>query len=173
MREDRSRAIGNRYRALQSAAKGDLEGGRAGLEAALLDPALMEMPFEHGRTLLCAGIVQRRAGRRRDSRRSLEGALSAFERLPAPLWAAKAKDELARIGGRQKVPGLTEAEERVAHLAAEGRTNREIAAALFLSVRTVESHLSHAYRKLDVRSRTELPMVLREAPDQSSVVPQR
>jgi DNA-binding CsgD family transcriptional regulator len=86
-----------------------------------------------------------------------------FERLGAPLWAERARAELARIGGRRSVAGkITEAEARVAKLAAAGRTNREIANALFMSVRTVEGHLLHAYAKLGVRSRTELALFFDE-----------
>ena len=69
--------------------------------------------------------------------------------------------ELGRIGGRRREEGLTPAERRVAVLVAEGRTNREVAAALFVTERTVASHLSHVYAKLGVRSRTELARQLR------------
>jgi DNA-binding CsgD family transcriptional regulator len=69
---------------------------------------------------------------------------------------AKARGELGRIAGRRRQEGLTAAERRVAALVAEGRTNREVAAALFLGERTVASHLTHIYAKLGVRSRTEL-----------------
>jgi DNA-binding CsgD family transcriptional regulator len=68
----------------------------------------------------------------------------------------KARGELGRIGGRTRGEGLTPAERRVADLVAEGRTNREVAATLFLGERTVASHLTHIYAKLGVRSRTEL-----------------
>ena len=82
--------------------------------------------------------------------------MAGFEELGAAGWAEKARAELGRIGGRTRVEGLTPAERRVAALVAEGRTNREVAAALFLAERTVASHLSHVYAKLGVRSRTEL-----------------
>ena len=74
------------------------------------------------------------------------------------LWAERAQAELARLGGRRAADRdeLTETERRIAELAAEGRANKEIAAALFVSERTVESNLTRAYRKLGVRSRTEL-----------------
>ena len=83
-------------------------------------------------------------------------ALAGFEQLGAATWAERARDELGRIGGRTREEGLTAAERRVAALVAEGRTNREVAAALFLGERTVASHLTHIYAKLGVRSRTEL-----------------
>jgi DNA-binding NarL/FixJ family response regulator len=83
-------------------------------------------------------------------------ALADFEQVGARTWVEKARSELGRIGGRTRAEGLTPAERRVAALVAEGRTNREVAAALVLGERTVETHLSHIYAKLGVRSRTEL-----------------
>jgi DNA-binding NarL/FixJ family response regulator len=80
-----------------------------------------------------------------------------LERLGATIWAERAREELSRISGRAPASGeLTPSEHRVAELVAQGRTNREVAAALFLAERTVETHLSHVYRKLGIRSRTEL-----------------
>ena len=89
--------------------------------------------------------------------RRLEDARGAFAALGAALWEEKAAAELGRIGGRRASGAeLTPAEERVAALVADGRTNKQVAAALFLTERTVEFHLTHAYRKLGVRSRAEL-----------------
>ena len=89
-----------------------------------------------------------------------------FETLGAPLWADQTRAELARIGGRAPSNGeLTEGERRVAALVAEGRTNREVAAALFLGERTVETHLTHVYRKLGIRSRAELAHLLAAKPE--------
>ena len=79
------------------------------------------------------------------------------------LWAERAQAELGRIGGRTREEGLTAAERRVAALVAEGRTNREVAAALVLGERTVETHLTHIYAKLGVRTRTELARVYEPA----------
>jgi DNA-binding CsgD family transcriptional regulator len=82
--------------------------------------------------------------------------------LGAPLWAEKARAELRRIGGRASSPGeLTEAERRIAVLVAEGRANRDVAAALFITEHTVEGALTRAYQKLGVRSRAELAARLR------------
>jgi DNA-binding CsgD family transcriptional regulator len=150
-------AILARGRGLLLAARGDLEGALASLDRALAEHARSTDPFQHARTLLALGRTQRRAKRRGVARTNLEEALAAFERLGAPLWAEQARAELARIGGRPPSRGeLTAAERRIAALVAEGRTNREVAAALFLAERTVEAHLSHVYAKLGVRSRTEL-----------------
>ena len=95
-------------------------------------------------------------GRRARPARRQRPRWKRFESLGATCWAERARAELGRIGGRTRAEGLTAAERRVASLVAEGRTNREIAAALFLGERTVASHLTHIYAKLGVRSRTEL-----------------
>ena len=88
---------------------------------------------------------------------SLEEALTIFDELGAARWAEKARAELAQISGRAPSKGgLTPAEERVAALVAKGKTNKEVAAELFVADRTVEYHLSHIYAKLGVRSRAEL-----------------
>ena len=118
-------------------------------------------PFQHARTLLAFGKTQRRAKKRGAARTTLEDALERFERLGTPLWAEQARAELARIGGRAPSPGkLTEAERRIAELVAQGRTNREVAAALFLTEHSVETALTRVYRKLGVRSRAELAHLL-------------
>ena len=117
----------------------------------------MQQPFERARTLLVLGLTQRRAKQKRPARESLEAALAVFEELGARLWAEKARAELQRIGGRAPASGeLTPSEQRVAALVGEGKTNREVATALYVSVRTVEGHLSRIYAKLGVRSRAEL-----------------
>jgi DNA-binding CsgD family transcriptional regulator len=147
----------DRSRALLLAARRELPAALERLERAQRGHELLPFPFELGRTLLAKGIVERRAKRRRAARESLSQALAIFERLGARLWAEQAQAELRRIGGRApRGPGLTATEERVAELAAQGRTNREIAATLFLSVNTVQAYLKRAYRELGVRSRTEL-----------------
>jgi DNA-binding NarL/FixJ family response regulator len=101
--------------------------------------------------------VERRAKRRRDAREALEKAREIFSRLGARLWIEKAETELERVGGRRDSgSGLTPTELQVAELVAAGRSNKEVAAQLFMSVRTVEANLSKIYRKLGVESRTEL-----------------
>ena len=114
-------------------------------------------PFELARTQLALGAAQRRARQKRNARGSLESALETFDELGTTLWAGKARAELSRIGGRAPAgDGLTPSERRIAELVAEGKTNKEVAAALVVAERTVESALTQIYRKLDVRSRTQL-----------------
>jgi DNA-binding CsgD family transcriptional regulator len=123
-------------------------------------------PFERARTELCYGERVRRAGRRVDARRHLRAALEGFERLGAVPWAERTRAELRATGetARRRDPTaaerLTPQELQVALVVGEGRTNREVAAALFLSPKTIEYHLGNIYRKLDVRSRAQLAHLL-------------
>ena len=156
---DRASALATaaRCRGLLALARRDTTEALASFEEALGQHARVRMPFERARTLLAQGIALRHARRRRDARAAIEEARDTFASLGAVLWEEKAAGELGRIGGRRAAGSeLTPAEERVAALVANGRTNKEVAAALFLTERTVESHLTHAYRKLGVRSRSEL-----------------
>jgi DNA-binding CsgD family transcriptional regulator len=145
-----------RCRGLVAAAQGNVSSAAFLLEQAVAQHGEVGDPFGRARALLALGIVRRRARQKRPARESLEAALEGFETIGASGWAAKARDELGRVGGRTREEGLTSAERRVADLVVEGRTNREVAAALFLGERTVASHLTHIYAKLGVRSRTEL-----------------
>jgi DNA-binding CsgD family transcriptional regulator len=152
-----ARAAAARCRGLTAMARGDLAGAVRFFEEALVQHGRIPMPFERARTLLALGSAQRRARERRAARESLEQVLTIFEQLGAVIWAQRAKAELARIAGRAPSPGqLTAAERRVAGLVAEGRTNKEVAAELVVTVRTVEPTLTKVYAKLGVRSRTEL-----------------
>jgi DNA-binding CsgD family transcriptional regulator/tetratricopeptide (TPR) repeat protein len=158
-RLERPSALGTaaRARGLAAAAVGNLDTACDELERAVQQHMRAPLPFQLARTLLALGSVQRRAKRRRAARESLERARGEFDALGAELWSARATAELERIGGRAPVAnGLTPSEERVADLVCAGRTNREVAAELVVSERTVETHLTHIYRKLGVRSRTEL-----------------
>ncbi len=149
-----------RCRGLLASQARKLDDALANYEEALEWHERVEMPLERARTLLALGMTLRRAKRRREARKTLEEALATFEQIGAELWSERARTELKRISGRTATPGaLTPAEEKVAALVAEGKTNREVAAALFLSERTVEGHLSHIFGKLGVRSRTELARV--------------
>ena len=145
-----------RCRGLIAAAKDDVEQAQPILEEAVGKHEAVGDPFGRARALLALGVVRRRARQKRGAREAIEAALAGFEQLGAASWANKARAELGRVGGRTRVEGLTPAERRVADLVAQGRTNREVAATLFLGERTVASHLTHIYAKLGVRSRTEL-----------------
>jgi DNA-binding CsgD family transcriptional regulator len=154
-------AILGRCRAVLLAARGDLDGAFASFDGALVDHARSTDPFNNGRTLLALGRTQRRAKRRNAARSTLNQALATFDHLGAPLWSDQARAELARVGGRASSAGdLTEAERRIAALVADGHTNREVAAALFLTEHTVETTLTRVYRKLGVRSRAALIRLL-------------
>src|SRR5207244_75132 len=141
----------SRSRGLLTAATGDLPAAIATFEQSL---AGHSFPFERGRTLLCLGVVRRQAQQKKAARAALEQALAAFDELGARPWADKARAELRRISGRRPADdALTETETRVAELAALGRSNKEIAAELYMGVSTVEQHLSRVYRKLGSHSR--------------------
>jgi len=145
-----------RCRGLIAAADGDVEDALVLLERAVAEHEAVGDPFGRARALLAAGVVRRRLRQKRPAREVIEAAVEAFETIGAEGWAADARAELGRLGGRQRTEGLTAAERRVAELVAEGRTNRQVAEALFLGERTVASHLTHIYAKLGIRSRTEL-----------------
>ena len=157
-------AAAARCRGLLAAAEGDIAGALESFSCSLAEHKRMESPFERARTLLGLGSVRRRAKQKRAAREALEKATAMFEQLGARLWAERARDELARVSGRRpSTSELTETEERVARLAAQGLSNKEIASALFVTVHTVEAHLVHVYRKLGIRSRGELAARLAEA----------
>jgi DNA-binding NarL/FixJ family response regulator len=146
---------GARAHAVLEAARGNLDAAARAADAAVEACVRLSMPFERARALLVQGSVQRRTRRRRDARTTLGAAVEGFERLDAPLWAERARDERARIGGRPPSPdALTEAERRIVDLVVAGQSNKEVAATLFLAVSTVEAALWRVYRKLGVRSRT-------------------
>ena len=128
-------------------------------------PVGLEEPFERARTELCFGQRLRRAGWRIAARERLDFALATFERLGAVHWSATTRRELGASGthARKRLDEtrdeLTSQECQVASLVAEGATNREAASQLFVSPKTIETHLSSIYRKLGVRSRTELARI--------------
>jgi DNA-binding CsgD family transcriptional regulator len=150
-----------RCRGLVAAAQGEIGQAEPLLRRAVAGHEAVGDPFGRARALLDLGVVRRRARQKRAAQEAIEAALAGFEELGAATWVEKARAELGRIGGRKREEGLTSAESRVATLVAEGRTNREVAATLFLAERTVASHLTHIYAKLGIRSRTELARRLR------------
>jgi DNA-binding CsgD family transcriptional regulator len=159
-------AVAARYRGLLAAARGDFAAALDSLDDALKHHERLPMPFELGRTLLVQGTIRRRARRKRPAREALEQAVEIFEELGAPLWTARARGELERVGGVATGPtGLTPTERRVAELVAGGKTNREVADALFISVKTVEANLSRVFHKLGVSSRREVMDILGRTSD--------
>jgi DNA-binding CsgD family transcriptional regulator len=150
-------ATGGRARGLLAAARGDLDQAVDALTEALKHHDRLPIPHERGRTLLAQGTVLRRAGQRRAARAALDEALATFDSLGEALWAERVRAETARLGGRAPAGDeLTPTERRVANLVAEGRSNREVADTLFVTVRTVEANLTRIYSKLHLRSRAEL-----------------
>ena len=130
------------------------------------------LPLEWARTLLARGRLERRLGERRSARATLEAAGRAFEEAGAEGWAAAVGAELRRIPGRRaSADEITPSERRVAELSGAGQTNREVAAALFLSPKTVEANLARIYRKLGITTRAELGAWLaRSADDEEDAI---
>jgi len=158
---DRARAAAGRCRGLLLAAEGSPRRALAELEAALRIGATLGLPLEQARTLLVAGEVHRRARDRQLARQRLSQARTILAGLGARQWLAACEAQLARYvpdlrPGPSGLDALTPTERRVAELAAQGHTTRQIADAVFASPRTVETHLHRVYRKLHVRSRVEL-----------------
>jgi DNA-binding CsgD family transcriptional regulator len=126
-------------------------------EQAMAEHERLPMPFERARTQLLLGQLQRRQRQKESAGAILREAQRAFDALGTPLWTDRARVELARV---KVVPthdlALTPSERRVAELAASGMTNREVAAALFISPKTVEANLARVYRKLGIKTRAEL-----------------
>jgi DNA-binding NarL/FixJ family response regulator len=146
-----------RSAALMLLARGDAERALAAADEAAAGFAAAGYALDRGRALLVAGEALRRLGERRRAAEKLDGAKTIFDELGARLWVARVEQELRRARPRpRRDRDLTSAERRVAALVADGRTNREVAAQLFTTVATVEAHLTRIYRKLGVRSRTEL-----------------
>jgi DNA-binding CsgD family transcriptional regulator/predicted negative regulator of RcsB-dependent stress response len=157
------RALGLALRA-HALARGD--DGIALLEASARALEGSEASLELARSLTELGAALRRCGRRADARDPLRRALDLATRCGADPLAQQADTELRASGARPRQPALsgpqslTVSERRVAEMAAQGQTNREIAQALFVSLRTVETHLTHAFQKLGIDSRTKLAEAL-------------
>ncbi|MEZ0341131.1 AAA family ATPase [Mycobacterium sp. pV006] len=149
-------AVGARCRALVLAARGEVGAAEQSLRRALAEHESLPMPFERARTQLVLGQVQRRLRRKSAAATTLTEALRTFEQLGTPLWAQRAQAELSRSATPMSDAVLSETEQRVAELAAAGSTNKDIAAAMFITTKTVEHHLTKVYRKLGISSRAEL-----------------
>ena len=146
----------DRCQALLTAARGDADEAVAQLRAIVEHPG-QECPFEAARSQLALGQAYRRAGYQAKANETLNAVATTFARLGTPRWAERALAEADRTGMHPTASGtLTPTERRVAELVGKGRSNQEAADQLFMSVKTVEANLTRIYRKLDVRSRTEL-----------------
>jgi DNA-binding CsgD family transcriptional regulator len=155
-----------RCRGLLAASDNDLEAAASAFKTCLREHARIDRPFDEAWSLLCLGRVSRRFRKKGEAREALERARTTFDAVGAPLWLAQTESELARIAGRRPAGStLTGAEIQTARLAAGGHTNKQIAAQLFISVHTVESHLSSVYRKLDIPSRHALASHLDDLED--------
>jgi DNA-binding CsgD family transcriptional regulator len=165
---DRVRQVGpgsllaamERSRGMAAATLGDQLTAAASFDESLGLQAAVGDPFERARTLLAQGGALRRFRQRGQAREALQEAVRLFAALPAPRWRERAEAELSRTGHRDAGAPLSATEQQVADLVAAGRTNREVADALFMSPHTVEAHLTRIYRSLGVRGRTELARAL-------------
>jgi DNA-binding CsgD family transcriptional regulator len=175
--DERAQATGLAYpRAAACRARGILatdpdEAQRLFAESLAALDKVGSIAFEQARTLLCSGEAMRRNRRPVAARDPLREALMLFESLGAGPWASRARVELAAsgakeqrathwVGGHNRLQELSPQELQVARIAGRGQNNSEVAAALFVSRKTVEAHLTRVYRKLGIRSRTELARIL-------------
>jgi DNA-binding CsgD family transcriptional regulator len=163
-------------------AAGLADGGRRGIE--LLRQAVRVLEgsgarLEHARAMADLGAALRRAGQRADSREILRPALDLAHRCGAIALTERTRTELIAAGGRPRrlvlsgLDSLTPSERRVAQFAADGMSNREIAQNLFITTRTVEGHLTHAYEKLAITSREQLPAALAPPSGTATAPPQQ
>jgi DNA-binding CsgD family transcriptional regulator len=150
-------AVGARCRSMWLAGRGDVAAANRIAHDAMIEHERLPMPFERARTQLWLGRLQRRQRQKDAAIATFREALQAFDAMGTPLWADRARAELARVNvAPTRNLTLTPSERRVAELAASGMTNRDIAAALFISPKTVEVNLARVYRKLGIRTRAEL-----------------
>jgi DNA-binding CsgD family transcriptional regulator len=150
-------------------AAGTIQQGHAGIETLREAVAILEASncrLEHAEAQLELGAALRRSNQRLEAQQHLRAALDRFHRNGALPSATRAADELAATGARPRravlrgLEALTASELRVARLAADGHTNREIAQALFVTTKTIDAHLNHTYTKLDINSRKQLAQAL-------------
>jgi DNA-binding CsgD family transcriptional regulator len=154
-------ATGARCRSMWFAAQGDVDNAMRAVTEAMAEHDRLPMPFERARTQLLLGQLQRRQRLKQPSAQTLGEALGEFERMGASLWADRVRGELERMRVRpSRASVLTPTEQRVAELATSGMTNRDVATALFISLKTVEANLTQIYRKLGIKSRAQLAQKL-------------
>jgi DNA-binding NarL/FixJ family response regulator len=162
-----ARATARRCASLIGLASGDYDDlDAANLEQAATEYAGLGLAFDHARSLLSLGRARRRARKWGAARDSLERASSVFDAIGSSGWGDRARSELSRVGARKPSARgeLTPTEQRVAALATQGLSNKEIAQTLCVTVNTVEAHLSHAYAKLGIRSRAQIARAFAEHP---------
>ena len=153
-----TKAVGARCRAMLLAARGEVAAAEQAAHQAMAEHDALPMPFERARTQLILGQLQRRLRQKQTAATNLTEALKTFEQLGTPLWTRRAQAELSRtvVTPNDDLSNLTPSEQRVAEMAASGATNKDIAAAMFISTKTVEHNLTKIYRKLGIGSRAEL-----------------
>ncbi|KPI15373.1 transcriptional regulator, LuxR family [Actinobacteria bacterium OK074] len=153
-----------------AAARGDIDAAREEFEQALAHLEHLPLPYDRARVTFAYGQTLRRAGKRREADTALQNARDACLTLGADTYVARCDREL-QAGGLhtsrtpQGLSHLTPQEQAVARLVAAGATNQQTALELFISVKTVQYHLTHVYAKLRIRSRSELAARFREMPD--------
>jgi DNA-binding CsgD family transcriptional regulator len=168
-RHARVLALVARYSGLIASLRGEHEDAETEFARSLELQERAPSPYYRARTLMALATARRRHRRRGAARRALEEAVELFESAGAVVWADRARGDIAALGLRRGPAGeLTPMEVRIARSVAEGATNREAAALLFLSQRTVEYHLRNVYRKLHLHSRGELAAHVAGAADTSS-----
>jgi DNA-binding NarL/FixJ family response regulator len=149
-------AIVDRCRGVVLAAEGEPDAAVAPLERSVAGFDALGFRPDGARAVLALGRALLRAGHRVRAADAFADALRRFGSMGASLWEARAAEELERAAPGRAKGELTRTEQRVAALVAEGKRNKEIGAELYLSVATVEAHLTRIYRKLEIRSRSEL-----------------
>jgi DNA-binding NarL/FixJ family response regulator len=161
-------AIGASLRMLGLVEPGD--AGIGMLREAVEVLAASNARLEHAHALVDLGAALRRANQRTEARQRLRGGVDLARTVGALALAERANEEIAATGARPRkvlqtgLDALTASERRVAQLAADGLSNKEIAQTLFVTIKTVEEHLSHAYRKLEISSRAQLDNALLTTP---------
>jgi DNA-binding CsgD family transcriptional regulator len=150
-----ARIVSGRAEAVLCLAERNPDRAVAAVASVVSEARDRQLPFELGRCLLVLGTAQRKARQRREAAACLDEAAATFERLGAARWRELAQAQRERLASGPD-DALTPSERRVAELVAAGHTNAEIAAALFISVKTVEANLTRIYRKLGLRSRVDL-----------------
>jgi DNA-binding CsgD family transcriptional regulator len=147
---------GARCRAVLAVTRRDWSGADDAVATALAAHERVELPIELGRTHLVEGQMRRRRKEKLAARRALESAADVFERSGAVIWRQRAEDELERVGSGRRAGHLSATEAQVAALVAEGKTNRQVAAEMFISPTTVKANLGRVFRTLGVQTRSEL-----------------